>query len=1166
MKAAALDKSGQAAAPRLTTRSGPRSPTVSRLGNLDAQRLAAQPHSHNTVRIGRITDSQEVEADRVAESVLRAVTSQSGSDGEDVAPSSRSSDSASGSATAGVFGTRAGRALDPTSRTFFEPHFGDLSHVRIHDDANAASVAASIGARAYTAGSHIGFAAGEFAPDADAGRKLLAHELAHVAQGGAVVRRQPAVQTVDDEALVSRAITEAEQVSRATNEEGQVSGSPAEEAQVSWPITAEGVPNMSDTVVQSELYEASRNLSRIDLADREAARKERDLLEKEAFKRGLAKAVPGSGANEFTIEGFTFSEDPEHVRYVLETLVAEKGTSTTARIVRRIGQLTVPFIQDLETVSAATSLRNLVEPVAMPTFPTPALAAVVEQQWGFLKAENAQIIKKATLFGNELMTKALAASWEETEKENRRYAWSSQPRGYTARQMHNKEKLAEEQRLGQAAKVLVAKKAVLSKATGDIASVQWQMNSVSESDMNAIEHLSSQISRLEPVRDQARQDLLEAELAYAKEFPVLSSYLSRNDWNGLEEIADDPTEWHYGGRIKETLTNIVEVQDALKDGDTSCWKQDRIVDVMRNFYSVRDGSMLSKLFEEAVAEANDDPWWKKALTFVAIGLSLLAAIPTGGGSLAVTAILTLEVAAVSLDLYLLHDAYSKYELEKAATGTDFDVARSLSSVEPSLFWLAVQVVATGIGAGGAARSFGQILKARAALRAASSSDELVSSIKALDSELEQAGVSGASRERAIAESMPPRTADEIVQGAAEAGIRVSDDVAEAAAKIYPGARPHLVTRPSNAPLEGTSWAGTTQKWKHRHVSMEEIQPATDALGERYWRFPDLADGEVLVFPSGYRVWKQPHTGAIVEEAVVGPSVSAMRSATKGEEAIFTAKDTSAAHAAAGTQRAHGAGAPGLGFDAPYGVVHAPKGVNLGFENAGVERWVRELRDAAPPGVEFVYQTTTIKNAMNLQQRVYKISAIADGQIHEMYQFTLRMKPGGLGDDALEFLADETQVFSAAERFTAPVSASKTATAGKATHVEPPPKLREALGRPKKVAKDVPHRTLSSTLERLTSLKNTMMEKLEKLRFKSVSKKLSKAGADRAMKWSDALDELGTKVSDLETHLATAAVDPSRLDAIATAVIAFNRRAARWPEKVTRSQIREFTRQLDEFLH
>ena len=69
-----------------------------------------------------------------------------------------------------------------------------------------------------------------------------------------------------------------------------------------------------------------------------------------------------------------------------------------------------------------------------------------------------------------------------------------------------------------------------------------------------------------------------------------------------------------------------------------------------------------------------------------------------------------------------------------------------------------------------------------------------------------------------------------------------------------------------------------------------------------------------------------------------------------------------------------------------------------------------------------------------------------------------------------------------------------------------------------------------------------------------------------VKWADALDELGTKISALEAHLANAAVDARRLDEIVEAVTVFNNRAARWPDKVTRAQILAFARQLDEFMH
>jgi Domain of unknown function (DUF4157) len=72
-----------------------------------------------------------------------------------------------------------------------EPRFGrDLSEVRIHAGAEAAKAASGMHARAYTAGRDVVFGADEYAPGMPAGRRLLAHELAHFAQqaGGAPAR------------------------------------------------------------------------------------------------------------------------------------------------------------------------------------------------------------------------------------------------------------------------------------------------------------------------------------------------------------------------------------------------------------------------------------------------------------------------------------------------------------------------------------------------------------------------------------------------------------------------------------------------------------------------------------------------------------------------------------------------------------------------------------------------------------------------------------------------------------------------------------------------------------------------------------------------------------------------------------------------------------------
>ena len=76
-----------------------------------------------------------------------------------------------------------GRPLEPPTRTFMEFRFGhDFRRVRVHTDSRAAESAHTLGAHAFTVGSHIVFGAGKYSPETHSGKKLLAHELAHVLQ------------------------------------------------------------------------------------------------------------------------------------------------------------------------------------------------------------------------------------------------------------------------------------------------------------------------------------------------------------------------------------------------------------------------------------------------------------------------------------------------------------------------------------------------------------------------------------------------------------------------------------------------------------------------------------------------------------------------------------------------------------------------------------------------------------------------------------------------------------------------------------------------------------------------------------------------------------------------------------------------------------------------
>ncbi len=76
-----------------------------------------------------------------------------------------------------------GQPLDRGTRAFMEAQFGrDFSGVRIHDNPLAARSAQVVDALAFTVGSDLVFGGGQYAPHTSQGRRLIAHELAHVIQ------------------------------------------------------------------------------------------------------------------------------------------------------------------------------------------------------------------------------------------------------------------------------------------------------------------------------------------------------------------------------------------------------------------------------------------------------------------------------------------------------------------------------------------------------------------------------------------------------------------------------------------------------------------------------------------------------------------------------------------------------------------------------------------------------------------------------------------------------------------------------------------------------------------------------------------------------------------------------------------------------------------------
>jgi hypothetical protein len=173
------------------------------VGNQAMQQLLRAGIIHAKLSISQPDDPEEREADATADRIMRshagtgaAVSTCSCSNDEEMCDECRQKKAAtisrkptgnnamtSPSRVMNKLRGSAGHPLDVATRAFFEPRFGqDLSHVRVHSDTIAASSAREIQAHAFAAGSEVYFAAGQYSPETDSGRKLLAHELTHVVQ------------------------------------------------------------------------------------------------------------------------------------------------------------------------------------------------------------------------------------------------------------------------------------------------------------------------------------------------------------------------------------------------------------------------------------------------------------------------------------------------------------------------------------------------------------------------------------------------------------------------------------------------------------------------------------------------------------------------------------------------------------------------------------------------------------------------------------------------------------------------------------------------------------------------------------------------------------------------------------------------------------------------
>lgn len=149
--------------------------------NADAVGL---PFVQTRLRLGQSDDRYEHEAEQFADRVTNGGSPEPLSRGGSAM--GKTLNAAAASLVLRALQSSPGQPLSPALRRRFEPSLPvPISSVRLHANAEAAAAADALGAQAFTTGSDIVFGVHQFNPATRAGRSLIAHELAHVAQQSA---------------------------------------------------------------------------------------------------------------------------------------------------------------------------------------------------------------------------------------------------------------------------------------------------------------------------------------------------------------------------------------------------------------------------------------------------------------------------------------------------------------------------------------------------------------------------------------------------------------------------------------------------------------------------------------------------------------------------------------------------------------------------------------------------------------------------------------------------------------------------------------------------------------------------------------------------------------------------------------------------------------------
>ncbi|HEY1175256.1 MAG TPA: hypothetical protein VGF17_03795, partial [Phytomonospora sp.] len=202
------------------------------------------------------------------------------------------------------------------------------------------------------------------------------------------------------------------------------------------------------------------------------------------------------------------------------------------------------------------------------------------------------------------------------------------------------------------------------------------------------------------------------------EYPVLAAYTKQDD--AATRLFDLVGKSKQGlaaslySTIDERLKSIKEVREAIGTKDYNPWKHSRVVGLTKTQMALAPWE--ARIVDEraaASAKGADASMVAKIAAVVSIGLGLLGAIPSGGGTLLAGLAMASAAVGAAFSLNNLYEHYKDYSLAKAENMMSLDQAQAISTDEPGLLWLALDLIDLGLSFTGAMDAFKKLRTAMA---------------------------------------------------------------------------------------------------------------------------------------------------------------------------------------------------------------------------------------------------------------------------------------------------------------------------------------------------------------------------------------------------------------------------------------------------------------------